>query len=450
MPIIKYIAWLLGWLMNGIYIVLDAIGGANIGLCIIFFTIILYVALTPIQIKQQKSSKVMTLIQPEMMKIQEKYKNKKDQASQEKMSEETMALYRKYGVSPTGSCLPLLIQMLVLFALYQVILYIPGYVRRVRGIFSGLATDITGVAGYSDTLTNFISTNKIRLSGSGDMTVNRIVDLLYTLKPSQWTALKSTFPSLTGQITATAASARSINSFIGINVTETPWDVIRTGFSGIFRGTATGMTVLALIIGILIPVLAWFTQWLNLKLMPQQANSGSQDQTTQSMNAMNNIMPIFSAVICITFNMGIGIYFIVGAVVRCVQQVIINRTMKIDPEEMMKKAEEKNVRKEQKQKDYVANITENARTNVKKIRNSASGGNEIDSSKFYRDASELNPDSITAKANRVRAYDQQKMAEKEARRAARTSERKESQKNADQNREQTEENTSGSETKSES
>ena len=112
--------------MNGIYIVLDAIGIPNIGLAIIFYTIIVYMLMTPLQVKQQKMSKMMSVVQPEMQKVQKKYQGKRDQASQMKMQEETMAIYQKYGVSPTGSCLPLLIQMPLLFALYQVIYHIPG------------------------------------------------------------------------------------------------------------------------------------------------------------------------------------------------------------------------------------------------------------------------------------------------------------------------------------
>ena len=125
MPIIGWIAQLLGWIMNGIYIVLDAIGIPNIGLAIIFYTIIVYMLMTPLQVKQQKMSKMMSVVQPEMQKVQKKYQGKRDQASQMKMQEETMAIYQKYGVSPTGSCLPLLIQMPLLFALYQVIYHIP-------------------------------------------------------------------------------------------------------------------------------------------------------------------------------------------------------------------------------------------------------------------------------------------------------------------------------------
>ena len=120
-PVIGWIAQLLGWIMNGIYWVLDAISIPNVGIAIILYTIITYLLLTPLQIKQQKMSKMMTIIQPEMQKIQKKYQGKRDQASQMKMQEETMALQQKYGISPMGSCLPMLIQLPILFGLYQVI-----------------------------------------------------------------------------------------------------------------------------------------------------------------------------------------------------------------------------------------------------------------------------------------------------------------------------------------
>ena len=84
--------------------------------------------MTPLQIKQQKFSKLSSVMQPELQKIQKKYKDKKDQASMQKMQEETQLVYQKYGVSPTGSCVQLLIQFPVLMALWQVIYKIPGYV----------------------------------------------------------------------------------------------------------------------------------------------------------------------------------------------------------------------------------------------------------------------------------------------------------------------------------
>ena len=126
-PIIGQLASVMGWIMDGIYRVLDLVGIQNLGLCIIIFSIIIYALMTPLQVKQQKFSKLSSVMQPELQKIQKKYKDKKDQASMQKMQEETQLVYQKYGVSPTGSCVQLLIQFPVLMALWQVIYKIPGY-----------------------------------------------------------------------------------------------------------------------------------------------------------------------------------------------------------------------------------------------------------------------------------------------------------------------------------
>ncbi|MEE1113870.1 MAG: YidC/Oxa1 family membrane protein insertase [Eubacterium sp.] len=413
MFIIKYIAIVLGWLMNGIYEILNAIGIPNIGLAIVFFTIVIYMILTPIQVNQQKQSKMMSVVQPEINKIQKKYQGKRDQASQMKMQEEVQAVYSKYGVSMTGSCLPLAFQMPILFALYQVILYIPGYITKVSDIFSGLATKMMAVQGSQELLTQFASDNKIRVS-LDDFSLNHVIDLLYALKPSQWESLQSfsQFSDLTTDITKVAAQSHKINTFLAINIKDSPWDAIKTGFTSIGSGNATPLIVIAMIFGILIPVLAWFTQWINMKLMPQQNAGGDQGAMMNQMNMMNNIMPIFSAFICITFSMGIGIYWIVGSVIRCIQQIVINRTIgKIDPEDLIKKAQEKKAKKQTKQKDYVPNITANARTNTA---GSKKGNNAktIDASKWYSDSDKIDPNSITAKANLVMKFDQENAAKK--------------------------------------
>ena len=128
-PIIGWVASILGWIINAVYALLDVIGFPNIGLAIILFTIIVYLLMTPLQIKQHRFSKMNAIMQPEIKKIQNKYKNKKDQESVMKQNEEINAVYQKYGVSPTGSCVQLLIQLPVLLALYQVIYRIPGYVK---------------------------------------------------------------------------------------------------------------------------------------------------------------------------------------------------------------------------------------------------------------------------------------------------------------------------------
>ena len=150
--IVGPVAWLLGHLMNGIFNVLNSIGIPNIGLAIIIFTIVIYLCLLPLTYKQQKFSKLQAKMSPELKAIQDKYKGKKDNDSMLAMQAETKEVYAKYGVSQTGSCLQLLIQMPILFALYRVIYTIPAYVTIVKNSFSPLVEDLMATNGASDFL----------------------------------------------------------------------------------------------------------------------------------------------------------------------------------------------------------------------------------------------------------------------------------------------------------
>ena len=138
-PIAKYI---LGPILNAIFNFLNWIKIPNVGLAIILFTIVIYILLLPLTIKQQKFSKLQAKMSPELQAIQKKYKDKKDQESQMAMNQETQAVYAKYGVSPTGSCVQLIIQMPILFALYRVIYKIPAYVPMVKNAFGDLVTKL--------------------------------------------------------------------------------------------------------------------------------------------------------------------------------------------------------------------------------------------------------------------------------------------------------------------
>ena len=145
--IIGPIAKLLGFIMQGIFWLLDKVGIQNIGLAIIIFTLVIYLCLMPLTIKQQKFSKMSAIMNPELQAIQAKYKGAKDQDSMMKMQEETKAVYAKYGVSPSGSCLQLLIQMPILFALYRVIYNIPAYVPQVKQVYMELVPKLTHMNG---------------------------------------------------------------------------------------------------------------------------------------------------------------------------------------------------------------------------------------------------------------------------------------------------------------
>ena len=419
-PIIGWVCEILGWLINGIYVLLEAIGIPNIGIAIILFTIVIYALLTPTQIKQQKWSKMMTVIQPELQQIQKKYANKKDQASQMKMNEETMALYQKYGVSPTGSCLPLLLQMPILMSLYQVIYYIPGYVGSVRNIFSSLADQIMNVSNYSDILKTFVENNNIRVFASvGEtLTENNIYDILYVLKPSQWDKLAdiSQFSGLSDLIARTAEDSASVNIFQSYNITETPMDLLQ-------RGLQAGSVVM-IILAVLVPVLAWFTQWLNYKLMPQSAMADDKKKKggmEASLRMMNTYMPIVSAFMCLSFSIGIGIYWITGALLRSIQQIVINRHMKaIDIDELIAKNQEKANKKREKAGLPPQKITQQARQNVRNIEfeeraekeTQKNQPNVSETTAYYKENTEYAPGSLAAKANMVRQFDEKNKRKK--------------------------------------
>lgn len=404
-PILGQVSTLLGWLMDGIYRVLDMIGIQNVGLSIIIFTLIIYMILTPIQIKQQKLSKMTAIMNPELQAIQKKYKNKKDQASIMKMQEETTLVYQKYGVSPMGTCLPLLIQMPILLALYQVIYRIPAYVGSVRAIFTDAVTKITSVNGYTDIIQNFLTDNKINTVQltleNGVATNNSIIDVLYKLSPSQWEAFAEIdkFSSFSNVINDTASEIAHVQSFLGLNIADTPFAIVKTAI-------AAGSILLA-IGAILIPFLAWFTQWLNYKLMPQATSSNNSDAANSmeaTMKTMNTTMPLMSAFFCLTLPVGMGIYWIAGAVIRSVQMLVINRHMaNLDLDKLIKKNMEKAQKKRAKEGLPPQKITNQAHQNARKINTANIQVEQKDSGSAPKD---YKPGSLASKANLVKQFEE--------------------------------------------
>ena len=159
------IAKLLGIIMNAIFNLLSNIGIENIAICIIIFTLLVNILMLPLTLKQQKFSKLSAKMNPEIQAINKKYKGKNDQASMLKMQEETQAVYDKYGTSPTGSCLQLLITMPILFGLYRVIYRIPAYVDSVKEVLLPLTDKIMQVPNYESVVSNFVESAKITRVG---------------------------------------------------------------------------------------------------------------------------------------------------------------------------------------------------------------------------------------------------------------------------------------------
>lgn len=404
------IARVLGWIMNKIYMFMaNILGIENISLTIIIFTIFIYMCLFPITYKQQKFSKLSQKMQPELQKIQKKYQNKKDQASMTAMQEETQAIYEKYGVSPTGSCIYMLINFPILFSLYRVFYNVPAYLGSVKDYFTDLVNGITATSGYQDIMAEFVkevnlTTVRVDFTAT-DKTVlsNYVVDTLYGMNSSGWELLKEKFTDLTDLITRTHENISHVNKFIVLNISDTPFNIIKTEIS-------KGAYLIA-ILALLIPVISYLTQVLNIKLMPQSTGSGDNQNAAMEnqMKMMNHIMPLFSLVFCFTVPVGLGIYWIISALVRVVQQVLLNRHFeKIDLDDIIKKNQEKAKKKREKRGIYAEQINNAARMNTKKINEPEMSNDEKE--KILEDAaakrSKAKPESLAAKANLVKEFNE--------------------------------------------
>jgi YidC/Oxa1 family membrane protein insertase len=128
--ILRPLEYAVAWIMVAFHTVLSALGlpeasGWTWALSIVGLVIVIRILLIPLFVKQIKASRGLQLLQPEIKKIQNKYKGKTDQASKQAMTQETMALYKETGTNPFASCLPILLQSPIFFALFRVLNGIP-------------------------------------------------------------------------------------------------------------------------------------------------------------------------------------------------------------------------------------------------------------------------------------------------------------------------------------
>lgn len=405
--IIGPIAKLIGYIMNYLYMFLDKVFGIqNIGICIILFTFIIYMCMIPLTYKQQKFSKLSQKMQPEIKEIQKKYQGKKDQSSMMKMNEETQAVYEKYGVSPTGSCVQMLIQMPILLAMYRVVYNVPAYVSSVKEVYIPLVDKITSVSGFQDIITKFASDVKVRpMYGlnfdTATSTSNSIIDVLYALPSHGWDMLKESFSGLSDVISSTASQVSHLNNFLGINIANTPFSMLKNGWSE--------KDFILIIAALAVPLISYLTQVINIKLMPTAANAnGDNDAMARQMKTMNMMMPLFSLFMCFSVPVGLGIYWIAGSVIRCIQQLIINKRMEnLDLDDIIEKNKEKARKKKEKRGVYQNQIANAAKMNTRNIKEPMSEREKDEKIRQTEEyAKKAKTGSLLEKANMVKEFNE--------------------------------------------
>ena len=365
-----WIVEIMGYIMSALFKFTSLFGVQNIGLSIILFTLVVKVLMFPLTIKQQKASKLMAVMQPEIQAIQNKYKGKTDNDSMMKMNVETKAVYEKYGTSMTGGCLQLVIQLPILLALYRVIYNIPAYVGSVKTHFMNIVFALTGVASATDladgagaSLLQFATEHGVNLKGMnaiGDLTGvtgtalgNKMVDILYKINPSQWGDLAGAFPNAADVIHENYKVIEGMNSFLGINLAAQPFD-------GSFVPNLAW----------LIPILAGLSQYLSTKLMmnTNPSSAGDENQAAQMMKSMNVTMPLMSVFFCFTFPAAVGIYWVASSVFQILQQLIVNKYLNsMDLDQLIAENVAKANKKREKKGLPPQQITQNATAKLKNM-----------------------------------------------------------------------------------
>lgn len=290
----------------------------NYVVTLIIFAVFMKLLLFPFGIKQQKNSIKQAKLRPYENVIRKKYQGRTDKVSQQKMNEEIMQLYQDENFNPMSGCLPMLLQLPILFALYQVIIKPATFLLRFP---KELLTELGEVAKLVDeaAVTEIIQINKL-LNLPQDLgadVVTRVQELLgksVTVK-NELTTVGEAFSSLQSDFTVA-----------GINLMDTP--------------------TFALNLLILVPILVFVFSWGSMKLTRKftyQPQTGADNATAASMKMMDITMPLMSTFICFQVPAGIGIYWIIQNVLGVAQQYALYKMFPIPEitEEELREAEKR-------------------------------------------------------------------------------------------------------------
>lgn len=322
----------MGWITSFFGMLLDyifefvALGMpvATLGISIIIFTIISRLLMTPLQIMQQRTTKGMALIQPELEKLQKKYKDKKDKESQAEYSAAMQSLYKKHKVNPLSGCLTLIIQLPLIMALFGVLRDASTYITKLKEIYVGLATNImSSVSNYQDILQPYLDIHSMKGKIKFDLTqtaaengVLGVKELLSKLTSSQWSELLGQIPKdVTANIQSLIEQKNSYEWF-GVNLVDTPAQLVSSGMW----------------IALVVPVLVWistiiYSKYTMAQTQAKQSGQSANAQSEQTMKTMNTILPVMTAFFAYTMPCGLALYWIVGNIIMMLQQMIVTKML---------------------------------------------------------------------------------------------------------------------------
>lgn len=344
--ILKPLAWLFSFVIDVIYNGIVAMTTVNaLGITIILFTFITRTLLFPLTLKQQRSTRKMQRLQPKVQRIQDKYKNKKDPESTRMMQLEINDLYKENKTSPFSGCLPMLIQLPIIFVLFEVLRNLSFYITGYGELVDQLTNQVMAIPDYQALLQNNFQDVIGTLQNFDITTFDSVKDLLAHLTMTHWNQFfELTNFGTNAEFVNLVNETQALNSFIGFNLTET------AGLS---------------FPGIIWPIVAGVTTWLQSYIMTKAnekrtiaAGGDPKKSNNQTMKTMNIIFPFMTAFFVVTMPLGIGLYWIAGNFFSIAQQLIVDKI--VDKEEYKQALERKRELEEKRR------LKEIARSNIDK------------------------------------------------------------------------------------
>lgn len=306
-PIAKLLGFFYNILFNFIYSFTET---GSLVLAIILFTLLIKLVLLPLSYKQIKGTYRMQQLQPELNKIRAKYAGKTDEESQRRMSFEIQEFQRENGSGMFAGCLPMLIQLPILYALYYIFNQPYNYVGVIGDIYTNIANAVLDIdaAKRVELLTPVIQGIKASQSQFDVAVFDDVLTIVKSMSDTQWSTLLASAGSAGSQLSSIIAHKQTVEYFFGLNLVS---------YAGLKFP------------GVLVPIFAGLTTYLSTWYMTkrqQSMNSGASDEMAQSMTkSMNIVMPIMMGVITINVPIALGIYWTLSNLFSVLQTWLIYR-----------------------------------------------------------------------------------------------------------------------------
>lgn len=296
----------LGWLMHLIYLIVD-----NYGLSIVIFTLVTKLILVPVSVKQQKSQAAMAAFSPKLEELKRKYKN-----NQQKLNEEQMKLYSEEGINPMASCLPLVLQLLILYGVFDVIYRPLTHILRVSQDVIVKATELATTAFPDEKM----------LASRPEMALIQIA------KDPEKSHIFNSIPDFVDQA---QSFNNSLFGFIDLGITP-------SFKPEVWNAAAIGLFLIPIFSGLIQLIMTIYMQ------KRQKSQGAKMPQGMAGMNAVMYIMPLFSVWIAFSYPAGIGFYWTMSSLFSLIQTIVLYKIY--TPEYVAELVERDKARKKKRNK----------------------------------------------------------------------------------------------------